>query len=48
VHGRHNDKLIASVVSPENWTVPYVKEAESLKGSEKRTQTYGNRATTAR
>jgi transposase len=35
------------VVFPENWTGPYVKEAESLKRSEKRVQTYGHGATTA-
>jgi hypothetical protein len=35
------------VVSPENWTGPYVKEAESTKGLEKKAETYGNRATPA-
>jgi hypothetical protein len=34
-------------VYPGNWTGRYVKGAESLKRSEKRAQTYGNRATSA-
>jgi hypothetical protein len=35
------------VMYPENWTGPYVKEAESKERSEKRALTYGNDTTPA-